>query len=103
MQTIARGRLEHHSDGVEFGDGDGLDVRPFLRTLIALQRDEDHEREHNREHRADHRQRTRAAGRVGEPAAHGRAAANEQLDGDRGRDYQDEDKCGDPSAHGQLL
>jgi hypothetical protein len=34
---------------------------PLPRTLITLEREEDHEREHDREHRADHERRTGAA------------------------------------------
>ena len=100
MQTIARRRLENTRDGVEFGDGDGLDAGAFACTLIALQREENHEREHHREHGADHRQRACATGRVGEPAAFGRAAAHQQLGGDRRRDRHDENEWGEPGQHG---
>ncbi len=64
---------------MKFGDGDGLDARPFARTLIALECKEDYEREHHREHGADERQRAGAPRRVGEPAAFGRATAQKEL------------------------
>ena len=31
------------------------------------------------------------------------APAHKQLDGERRRDHQDEDKCGDPDAHGHYF
>lgn len=65
---ITRWRLEHRSDGMEFGDGDGFLTRCVPCSPVALEREEDHERENDREHRPDHRQRAGGTRKVGKPA-----------------------------------
>ena len=103
LQMITRRRPEHRSDGMKFADSNGFLVRRLPRTLVALQREDDHERKNDSEHGPDHRQRAGRARRVFEPAALGRASTHKQLDGDCRSDHQYQDEGGDPGAHDPLL